>query len=77
MGRFYISNEYDKIVDSDGELASIHFQDKVDFDELCIFLNKQEMEKLEYKRRLNTLKHQIKGVLENVWNSNSKFRWII
>ena len=50
MGRFYISNEYDKIVDSDGELASIHFQDKVDFDELCIFLNKQEMEKLEYKR---------------------------
>lgn len=66
MGRFYISNEYDKIVDSDGELASIHFQDKVDFDELCIFLNKQEMEKLEYKRRLNTLKHQIKGVLENV-----------
>lgn len=77
MGRFYISNEYDKIVDSDGELASIHFQDKVDFDELCIFLNKQEMEKLEYKRRLNTLKHQIKGVLENVWNSNSKFRRII
>ena len=66
MGRFYISNEYDKIVDSDGELASIHFQDKVDFDELCIFSNKQEMEKLEYKRRLNTLKHQIKGVLENV-----------
>ena len=66
MGRFYISNEYDKIVDSDGELASIHFQDKVDFDELCIFLNKQEMEKLEYKRRLNSLKHQIKKVLENV-----------
>ena len=66
MGRFYISNEYDKIVDSDGELASIHFQDKVDFDELCIFLNKQEMEKLEYKRRLNSLKHQIKRVLENV-----------
>ena len=66
MGRFYISNEYDKIVDSDGELASIHFQDKVDFDELCVFLNKQEMEKLEYKRRLNSLKHQIKRVLENV-----------
>lgn len=66
MGRFYISNKYDKIVDSDGELASIHFQDKVDFDELCVFLNKQEMEKLEYKRRLNSLKHQIKRVLENV-----------
>ena len=65
MGRFYINNKYDKLIDSDGVLSPIHFQDKVDFDELCIFLNKQEMEKLEYKRRLNTLKHQMKKVLEN------------
>lgn len=66
MGRFYIDYEYDELVDTDKELSSISFDDKVDFVELCKFLNKQEMEKLEYKRRLNTLKHQIKGVLENV-----------
>lgn len=34
--------------------------------EICKLLNEQEIKKLEYKRKLNTLKHRIQKVLENV-----------
>jgi len=34
--------------------------------EICKLLNEQEMKKLEYKRKLNTLRHRIQKVIENV-----------
>ena len=64
MGRFFIDSENDRLRDMDKELDDIYFADKMDFYALCEFLNKQELEKLNYKRRLKTLRHRIQKLLE-------------
>ncbi len=64
MGRFYRDFNLDCLIDEKGELSDISFSDKVDFAELEEFMNKQEMEKLQYKRDLNTLKYKIRKLVE-------------
>lgn len=64
MGRFYIDLDNEQLVDADGELGSIDFYDKMDFYELNEFLNKQEMEKLDYKRQLKNLKYKIRRLID-------------
>lgn len=64
MGRFYIDLDNEQLVDADGELDSIDFYDKIDFYELNEFLNKQEMEKLDYKRQLKNLKYKIRRLID-------------
>lgn len=61
--RYYLDMDREKLVDSEGELSSIDFCDKVDFCELCEHLNKQEIDKLKYKMDLKNLKHQIKKLI--------------
>ena len=66
--RFELLNE-DTIIDMD---TMKEYKTKQD---LCDLLNEQEMEKMEYKRKMNTFKYRIQKVMENVWNTNSQFRW--
>lgn len=62
--RYYIDMDGEQLVDSEDELPSIDFRDKVDFYGLCEHLNKQEIDKLKYKMELKNLKHQIKKLIE-------------
>ena len=61
--RYYIDLSSNRLIDFEGELSDIHLDDKVDFDELCEHLNKQEIDKLKYKMDLKNLKHQIKKLI--------------
>ena len=63
--RFINDIDNGQLIDIDGELSTIDYSDKVDFYELWEFLNKQEEEKLEYKRQLLTLKHRIRKLVED------------
>ena len=62
--RFINDIEKEKLVDIEGELSTIDYNDKVDFYELWEFLNKQEKEKLQYKMELMNLKHKIRKLIE-------------
>ena len=57
--RFELLNE-DTIIDMD---TMKKYKTKQD---LCDLLNEQEMEKMEYKRKMNTFKYRIQKVMENV-----------
>ena len=61
MGRFYIENN--QIIDNDNKIKSIDMNN-IDIDELVCTLNKMELDKLEYKRELKTLKHRIRRMIE-------------
>jgi len=52
--RFYIDKENDFLVDRKGEMT-IGFNDRVDFIELCDFLNKQENEIIELKEAMKRI----------------------
>ena len=53
------------IVDDAGTLIDIHTGEHYDyFEEVVDLMNKQETDKLNYKRQLNTLKHTLKRLSE-------------
>lgn len=56
--RFYVENL--TIKDADGEFDI----DLNDINTVCKALNKQEEDKMEFKRRFNTLKYRISKVIE-------------
>ena len=53
-----------RLTDGNNEFGEWHSLSKEDLQHLIDFLNKQESEKMEYKRRLNTLKHKIRKMVE-------------
>ena len=63
MKRYYIDFDKEQLIDTEGKLI-IDMYDKVDFYELCKFLNKEECEKIRYKMDLNNLKHKIRKLIE-------------
>lgn len=64
--RYYIDLPRKKLVDSEGELSSIHLDDAVDFHELCNHLNAKEIEKLEYKKKYNNLRFKVRKLSESI-----------
>lgn len=62
--RFINDVDNQRLIDVYKELSTIDYTDKVDFYELWEFLNKQEEEKMEYKRQLMTLKHRIRRLVD-------------
>lgn len=61
MGRFFIENN--KIIDNENNISSIDIDD-ISINQLTDILNELELDKLKYKRDLNTLKHRIKRLVE-------------
>ena len=66
VNRYYIDFEKNKLIDREKELSSISLDDKVDFHELCKYLNAKEMEKLQYKKQYNNLRFKIKKLSESI-----------
>lgn len=64
--RYYIDLETQRLIDKEGELSDIHFDDSIDFHELCSHLNAKETEKIEYKRKYNNLKFRVKKLTESI-----------
>ena len=64
--RYYIDLEQMILIDNEGELADINLDDKVDFYQLCEYLNAKELETLQYKKKYNNLKFKIKKIAETI-----------
>ena len=71
--RFINDIDDGKLIDTKGELSTIHYSDKVDFYELWEFLNKLNDENEQLKKRNEFLKKRCNEYWEEVGLNNDYF----
>lgn len=71
--RFINDIDDGKLIDTKGELSTIHYSDKVDFYELWEFLNKLNDENERLKKRNEYLKKRCNEYWEEAWLNSDYF----